>query len=1011
SLHIRGFKNLFTRVTKSGLVPAPMLRVLSVEVLDVLDDGSIEHLNDILECCPGLETLDVISKQLFHVQESIIESLSKMRKFQWLKVDYGLIHVTSRFQDGKCQEMTATVECHSKLNWNENIFLEEHNFNHLVMNNTLFQGPAIHMTNVLDAFQLFTHLRVERSLQFTTDMSKRPPNAFWKHMMIHCFQPPPVHKTMPRFEVPTRPKLESFSFYCPRLSLAISYSPNDTQVMSLVVQRLSDLRLDDLIFIRQGHLTHLTIASFPRIEDEGRLVELLCCNPRLTRIDIQQQQQVDNMAGPELGLLELIDMMTSGALPNLESLSISCERFSLVARLSPHGPQSATISFDRSDDLSSNDVEFIRECPFDQLTMEYTDRKDEGRLTEIIHNSLATSFIHLRRRGERCLTIVNTIDTAPQGLMNLTSEFFGTLESLSVDCGKLFFTANAWQGNIQDVDMTIRLPSRLNTDDLVFIQQHHPTRLAIEQLWETDKGRLSDVLHHCPELCHLQLKYDDEAGPAIPSIARKSWLKFQDLIMVATLDSPSMLESLSVDTPRLSLTASFSRGQVLDVTTTIARLHKLYPDDLSLIRGSLTRMAIKQALCKENESQLVDILHQNPNLLHLQIGCNGSQRFLTILNLVLSEREKIIQEHGSSSLRSFELMSEGLVSFDALAECDTSTQIQTRLSFPENSDSFDMRTWIHLGKTTDANDTISLYDFVCRYGWSVVFLNEGSTNTGSFASILEEIPNTRTPQLESLWVKVSGTQTFEVDHMNKIVQGLPNFKDLGFSVDIGADKEFKMAQSLLLRYRASLSQLRLSRGTLERWSWITSVFPTRRSFPAIESLELSPGPFMPTQDLIRWIIGMVSAPPQGKSSSSQPVSESSVSDWGAPRPSPGSTESWTPLRKIILRWVDLKPCEWIALLEAIDFSVLEHLDVCESTFAQEQFSLLVERISEIIPSSVVLKTLEVGNTDLVRYNNPTVLSAIFGELLNKNPSVKIVGGNSIGNSVARSSGFRLEPRK
>jgi hypothetical protein len=171
---------------------------------------------------------------------------------------------------------------------------------------------------------------------------------------------------------------------------------------------------------------------------------------------------------------------------------------------------------------------------------------------------------------------------------------------------------------------------------------------------------------------------------------------------------------------------------------------------------------------------------------------------------------------------------------------------------------------------------------------------------------------------------------------------------------------------------------------------------------------------MPTQDLIRWIIGMVSAPPQGTTySSSQLVPESIVSDWGAPRPCPGSTESWVPLRRIILRWVDLKPCEWRAVLEAIDFSVLEHLDVCESTFAQEQFNLLVERISEIGSRNVVvvLKTLEVGNTDLVRYNNPTVLSAIFDELLNKIPSVRISGGNSIGSSGARSSGFRFEPRK
>ena len=137
---------------------------------------------------------------------------------------------------------------------------------------------------------------------------------------------------------------------------------------------------------------------------------------------------------------------------------------------------------------------------------------------------------------------------------------------------------------------------------------------------------------------------------------------------------------------------------------------------------------------------------------------------------------------------------------------------------------------------------------------------------------------------------------------------------------------------------------------------------------------------------------MVSAPSPGITS---PHSlQSSPQNVGAKRDTHHEFKSagtWTPLRKIAIRSVEPGPKEWMALIDAIDFSALEHLDLDMTNFSQEQLKQLVDRISGYSPSTVPLETLIIADTNLVKNTNSQALEAMLAELRKQAPLVKVVG--------------------
>ncbi|KAG0005059.1 hypothetical protein BGZ65_012035 [Modicella reniformis] len=98
-----------------------------------------------------------------------------------------------------------------------------------------------------------------------------------------------------------------------------------------------------------------------------------------------------------------------------------------------------------------------------------------------------------------------------------------------------------------------------------------------------------------------------------------------------------------------------------------------------------------------------------------------------------------------------------------------------------------------------------------------------------------------------------------------------------------------------------------------------------------------------------------------------------------------STGSWTALRKII--YIKLQSEEWKTVIEAIDMSELQHLDLNRSDITHEEFKLLVDRITDNNTSKVPFKTLDITHTDIAE---STESREVLKELRRKAPLVKII---------------------
>lgn len=97
--------------------------------------------------------------------------------------------------------------------------------------------------------------------------------------------------------------------------------------------------------------------------------------------------------------------------------------------------------------------------------------------------------------------------------------------------------------------------------------------------------------------------------------------------------------------------------------------------------------------------------------------------------------------------------------------------------------------------------------------------------------------------------------------------------------------------------------------------------------------------------------------------------------------------SWTSLRRIVLSRIKLQPEEWRLVIEAMDFSELEHLRFGHSNLSQEQVKLLNDRIPGNKVVRAPLKSISVRGTNLVKGAESC---SVLEELRKKAPWVKIV---------------------
>ncbi|KAG0225583.1 hypothetical protein B0O80DRAFT_424233 [Mortierella sp. GBAus27b] len=451
-----------------------------------------------------------------------------------------------------------------------------------------------------------------------------------------------------------------------------------------------------------------------------------------------------------------------------------------------------------------------------------------------------------------------------------------------------------------------------------------------------------------------------------------------------TNDKPS----LTMDCGRFSLMVKVS-VDLQAVIMTIKNLNGLDKGDIDFIqRCNLTRLEIENTPKTEDEERLTEIL-QCPKLKGLHIKC-VAERSLAIINLVISVREKKLQDGESTGLRTLQVADAemGLFDLDRSMDIDTDRDhVTTTLTFPEGSAKFDMDTCMILRSPKFLAEGPWISNFLRQYGWSISSLNADWRLPDHLAVHLDNSTQIHGSHLAHLVFSPYSLTTAGLDAMDRVIKRSQSLVFTALDLDwLHEGSQQKKIVPLLRRHGASLnlirlagnlSMIKLAGNPMDRWlPQVADNFPTRRSFPALEKLVVhfhSRQQF--PQECVQWLVDMVSISPQALL-------------WtGASRQAESLTAT-SPLAKLQLSRTNFSKREWERIIKAIDLSVLVELKIQKTNFSQEQLDLLLERITQVDTKPLPLEKLDLTDTDLLAVASKSSLRA---RILDVAPRVTVYG--------------------
>ncbi|KAI8358151.1 hypothetical protein B0O80DRAFT_444113 [Mortierella sp. GBAus27b] len=408
--------------------------------------------------------------------------------------------------------------------------------------------------------------------------------------------------------------------------------------------------------------------------------------------------------------------------------------------------------------------------------------------------------------------------------------------------------------------------------------------------------------------------------------------------------------SFTADCERFSLAIEVSQN-VQEVVMTIKNLIDLAEGDTDFVQQcNLTKLKISHTPEAGDENRLTIILQQSPHLKELWIG-SIDNRVLDIVNLVISVREKMLQNGKPTALQTFELMENGLVTLNFDREWDDANHITATLKFSQGSTKFDMDTRMVLQNGQSEDEGNWICNFFRQYGWSISSLNTATMFNDNLSRLLDNVTQTHGSKLTHLILCPFSITTTGLDAMDRVIKRSQSLDRLRLSlISLDDTSQMEMAELLLERCGARVNELWLYSDTVGPWlQQISNKFSTRSSLPLLDHLVVE---CVTKQDFphesIPWLITMVSPLPQSKGTSQQA---------GKPL--------MTGLKRFKLSTVTLETQDWESLVNAFDFSVLLELTLYNTNFTQTQLDLMIDRISGTGASVVPLETLDLKETDLL----------------------------------------------
>ncbi|KAF9951536.1 hypothetical protein BGZ65_005887 [Modicella reniformis] len=149
SLHLKGFYDFFSRISKSSLVPAPSFRAFCIDSEVSNTQKGQKVFDDFLENCSSLTTLKLKLNNEHSIQATTAKIFKKLPRLESLKIDCGKLSVTASFSHGTIQDMVITIIRIGDLNSDDLEFIQRNRFTRLAIEHTPRETDEEYFTAIL----------------------------------------------------------------------------------------------------------------------------------------------------------------------------------------------------------------------------------------------------------------------------------------------------------------------------------------------------------------------------------------------------------------------------------------------------------------------------------------------------------------------------------------------------------------------------------------------------------------------------------------------------------------------------------------------------------------------------------------------------------------------------------------------------------------------------------------------------------------------------------------------
>ncbi|KAF9363664.1 hypothetical protein BGX34_003597 [Mortierella sp. NVP85] len=503
------------------------------------------------------------------------------------------------------------------------------------------------------------------------------------------------------------------------------------------------------------------------------------------------------------------------------------------------------------------------------------------------------------------------------------------------------------------------------------IQKGHYSWICIRHLRECHESILQQLKHHINISGGVwysnevkvkvtsgeatQQLYDDlikltriqnvENWRSITEIAMKRSSHHSGSSSTNVLSNLDDIQWLTLDFGRFAMSIKdIFRGEINDIVISIRDLSAPTLDDLEFIQQCRpVALSILETPPKKDDDRLVNILQRFLSITSLRIDCD-MKRYIAVIHLVRSTREKMLQGEDKPALRLFEVVH---------------PEVRVKASFEEGSPAIEIDTRIEFEDRQPYNVDPAMYDFICQYAWSVKTLIAPESFSDLFAKLLDESMRGRGSKIVHLEITPTSLTTPGLNAMTRVInrsQGLAYLRLNLENLDQG-QQLVKKALGLLGEHKGQLTSLRLTGSQVEPWlTRIAKTFP-RDVLPKLEELFVE----SKSSNLagLQWITSIVSVQAQRR----------------------------TPLKTLGMN-MPYSAYSWEALIKVIDLLALEELHFCTNSFTPVQLKVFVDRIESYGALLLPLQLLNLSGAALD--NNPDTRALIL-RLRMKIPRATITG--------------------